>query len=83
MLYCSPGAYIANILIIGHCYKIDTCMSITFVFTAEIRKDMSGQYQTALYLGDVAERVKILRGCGQSEWSRSLHVHLATTSHLL
>merc|ERR1719462_914029 len=28
---------------------------------AEIRKDTSSQYQTALYLGDVEERVKILK----------------------
>lgn len=35
------------------------------LFSAEIRKDTSGQYQAALYLGDVAERVKILKGCGQ------------------
>lgn len=34
---------------------------------AEIRKDMSGHYQNALYLGDVAERVRILKNCGQSE----------------
>ena len=32
---------------------------------AEIRKDTSGQYQSALLLGDVSERVKILRNCGQ------------------
>ncbi|POI29730.1 hypothetical protein CIB84_006521, partial [Bambusicola thoracicus] len=31
----------------------------------EIRKDMSGHYQNALYLGDVAERVRILKNCGQ------------------
>lgn len=35
--------------------------------SAEIRKDMSGHYQNALYLGDVAERVRILKNCGQSE----------------
>lgn len=34
--------------------------------TAEIRKDMSGHYQGALYLGDVSERVRILKNCGQS-----------------
>lgn len=34
---------------------------------AEIRKDMSGHYQAALYLGDVSERVRILKNCGQSE----------------
>lgn len=28
---------------------------------------MSGHYQNALYLGDVSERVRILRSCGQSE----------------
>lgn len=40
--------------------------SFSFVL-AEIRKDMSGHYQNALYLGDVAERVRILKNCGQSE----------------
>lgn len=29
---------------------------------------MSGQYQAALYLGDVSERVRILKNCGQSEY---------------
>lgn len=28
---------------------------------------MSGHYQAALYLGDVSERVRILKNCGQSE----------------
>jgi hypothetical protein len=28
---------------------------------AEIRKDVSGQYQGALFLGNVSERVKILK----------------------
>jgi len=32
---------------------------------AEIRKDLSGQFQAALLLGDVNERVKILKNCGQ------------------
>lgn len=32
---------------------------------AEIRKDTSGQYQSALLLGDMQERVKVLRNCGQ------------------
>lgn len=36
---------------------------------AEIRKDMSGHYQNALYLGDVSERVRILKNCGQSKYS--------------
>lgn len=43
-------------------YNIENCIS------AEIRKDTSGQFQIALYLGDVEERVKILRSCGQSEY---------------
>jgi len=34
-------------------------------FPAEIRKDLSGQFQAALLLGDVSERVKILKNCGQ------------------
>lgn len=29
---------------------------------------MSGHYQAALYLGDVSERVRILKNCGQSEF---------------
>ncbi|KAF6212403.1 hypothetical protein GE061_012925 [Apolygus lucorum] len=33
---------------------------------AEIRKDLSGQYQGALLLGDVQERIKILKNCGQT-----------------
>jgi len=33
---------------------------------AEIRKDLSGQYQGALLLGDVVERIKILKNCGQN-----------------
>lgn len=32
---------------------------------AEIRKDVSAQYQGALLLGDVVERVNILKNCGQ------------------
>lgn len=33
---------------------------------AEIRKDVSAQYQGALLLGDVKERISILKNCGQS-----------------
>lgn len=43
------------------------------LFVAEIRKDMSGHYQAALYLGDVSERVRILKNCGQSEFKWHLH----------
>jgi coatomer protein complex subunit alpha (xenin) len=32
---------------------------------SEIRKDSSSHYQNALLLGDVAERVKVLKNCGQ------------------
>lgn len=45
---------------------------------AEIRKDMSGQYQGALLLGNVAERVRILKNCEQ----RSLAYLLAATHNL-
>lgn len=39
---------------------------------AEIRKDTSGQYQATLLLGDVAERIKILRNVGQVMRSNQL-----------
>lgn len=48
-------------LITGNVEKLRKMMKI-----AEIRKDLSGQYQVALYLGDVVERVKILKSCGQT-----------------
>ncbi|CAB1326504.1 unnamed protein product [Coregonus sp. 'balchen'] len=47
-------------LITGNLAKLRKMMKI-----AEIRKDMSGHYQGALYLGDVSERVRILKNCGQ------------------
>ncbi|KAG8146581.1 putative Coatomer subunit alpha protein, partial [Naja naja] len=47
-------------LITGNLEKLRKMMRI-----AEIRKDMSGHYQNALYLGDIAERVRILKNCGQ------------------
>ncbi|KAK3106032.1 hypothetical protein FSP39_011311 [Pinctada imbricata] len=47
-------------LITGNLDKLRKMMKI-----AEIRKDTSGHYQNALFLGDVNERVKILKGCGQ------------------
>ncbi|NXH23106.1 COPA protein, partial [Bucco capensis] len=47
-------------LLTGNLEKLRKMMKI-----AEIRKDMSGHYQNALYLGDVAERVRILKNCGQ------------------
>ena len=36
-------------------------------FLAEIRKDVSSHYHNALFTGDVAERIKLLRSVGQSE----------------
>lgn len=48
------------------CQRTDVCGR--FCLAAEIRKDMSGHYQAALYLGDVSERVRILKNCGQSEF---------------
>ena len=47
-------------LITGNLDKLRKMMKI-----AEVRKDVNGQFQTALFLGDVAERVKILEHCGQ------------------
>lgn len=38
-----------------------------FGHSAEIRKDMSGQYHNALYTGDVEERIKILKSLGQGK----------------
>merc|ERR1711887_298929 len=45
----------------GNLEKLRKMMKI-----AEIRKDTSGHFQNALYLGDVAERMKVLGGCGQT-----------------
>merc|ERR1712178_75191 len=47
-------------LITGNLEKLRKMMKI-----AEHRKDHSAHYQTALYLGDVEERVKILKNVGQ------------------
>lgn len=48
-------------LITGNTEKLRKMMKI-----AEIRKDTSSQYQSALLLGDVEERVKILKSAGQT-----------------
>ena len=47
------------------------CSSLLHSPSAEIRKDTSSQYQSALLLGDVEERVKILKSAGQSK----MHMH--------
>jgi len=47
-------------LITGNLDKLRKMLKI-----AEIRKDISGQFHNALYLGDVQERIKILRSVGQ------------------
>ena len=38
-----------------------------FIYSAEIRKDVSSQYHNALYTGDVTERIKILKSVGQGQ----------------
>lgn len=43
-------------LITGNLNKLKKTMKI-----AEIRRDFSGQYQGALFLGDIAERIRILK----------------------
>ena len=43
-------------LITGNIEKLTKMMKI-----AEIRRDHNGHYSTALYLGDVRERVKVLK----------------------
>uniref|UniRef100_A0A1I8HK72 Coatomer subunit alpha n=1 Tax=Macrostomum lignano TaxID=282301 RepID=A0A1I8HK72_9PLAT len=48
-------------LISGQLDKLRKMMRI-----AEIRKDTSGHFQMALLLGDVSERVRVLRTCGQT-----------------
>lgn len=48
-------------LITGNLEKLRKMLKI-----AEIRKDTSGQFTNALYLGDVQERIKILKNCGQT-----------------
>lgn len=48
-------------LITGNLEKLRKMMKI-----AEIRKDTSAQFQTALFLNDVDERVKVLKNCGQT-----------------
>lgn len=40
-------------------------LTAVLALTAEIRKDVSSQYQNALYTGDVQERIKILKAVGQ------------------
>lgn len=47
-------------LITGNLEKLKKMIKI-----AEIRKDTSAQYEGALFLGDVSERIKILKNCGQ------------------
>ncbi len=49
-------------LITGNLEKLQKMMKI-----AEIRKDSSGHYMSALVLGDVKERVKVLRASNQSK----------------
>ena len=47
---------------------------------AEIRKDSSGHYLSALILGDVKERVKVLKNSNQSENRGRLNCSLSSES---
>ncbi|CAF3824980.1 unnamed protein product, partial [Rotaria magnacalcarata] len=60
-------------LITGNFEKLRKMMKI-----AEVRKDVSGQFQIAMLLGDVEERVKLLRQCNQ----KSLAFVMAATHGL-
>ncbi|KAJ6225704.1 hypothetical protein RDWZM_004249 [Blomia tropicalis] len=48
-------------VVTGNLEKLQKMMKI-----AEIRKDTSAQFHNALFLGDVEERVRILKNCGQA-----------------
>ncbi|KAI1722288.1 coatomer WD associated region domain-containing protein [Ditylenchus destructor] len=58
-------------LITGNLEKLQKMMKI-----AQIRKDTHGHFQTALYLGDVEERIKVLKDVGQSSLA-----YLTAASH--
>lgn len=60
-------------LITGNLAKLRRMMKIN-----EIRKDYEGWYTNALYLGDVGERVRVLKACGKT----SLALLTATTHGL-
>ncbi|CAF4864256.1 unnamed protein product, partial [Rotaria sp. Silwood1] len=60
-------------LITGNFEKLRKMMKI-----AEVRKDVSGQFQIAMLLGDVEERIKLLRQCNQ----KSLAYVMAATHGL-
>lgn len=62
---------------------MDCLNDVLFRVTAEIRKDMSGHYQGALYLGDVSERVRILKNCGQSECCHFYFVHMIVSMRFI
>jgi len=40
---------------------------VLILILAEIRKDVSGHLHNALYTGDVAERIKVLKQVGQGK----------------
>lgn len=48
-------------LITGNLAKLRRMMKIN-----EIRKDYEGWYANALYLGDVPERIRVLKACGKT-----------------
>ncbi|VDM32758.1 unnamed protein product [Hydatigera taeniaeformis] len=61
-------------LITGNLEKLRKMMKI-----AEVRRDLGKQFQIALLLGDVAERVKVLKNCGRG----SLALLTASTHGLI
>ena len=59
--------YFPHSILLNEGYNLLLLYAYYFIILAEIRKDTSSQFQNALLLGDVNERVKILKGCGQSK----------------
>ena len=61
-------------LITGNLAKLRRMMKIN-----EIRKDYEGWYTNALYLGDVPERIRVLKACGKTSLAlltASTHGHV-------
>ena len=50
--------------------------------TAEVRKDVSSQYHNALFVGDVQERVKILKSVGQGNIQRFVASLILRDTHI-
>ena len=61
-------------LITGNTVKLRKMLKI-----AEIRKDVMSRYHNSLFLGDVAERVKVLESTGQGRLAAHVALAVATT----